>query len=1060
MKMFRKGRIVLLFLPFFLFLVDKLYAQPYPKNYPCIHRLDAYTVYAHSLAIHPINPDILFLGTDSDLYKSTDGGLTWYESNTYGSNGMPRFSKIWAVAIDPVNPDVVYAGTAFKGLYKSMDGGLTWSKVFPGEESKSRITSIAINPLNPQIVYIAVTNGSQYQGVYKSTDGGATWQAKNNGLYELSVGPIVMDPNNPDVLYLGGTVSYPLYKSTDGGETWVLLNPVDGYAIESIAVNPSNSSIVYAASVHDVYKSTDGGASWFPLNITSSDYAFWGCKAYPLYITIDENNPDVLYVGTDWCWIIKSTDGGNTWEKLPPAISNYERVEFVDVDNSGNIYAFSWGHLYKSTDGGNTWRIIDKGIRVMGVSGTNSLKVAPSNQDIIYAAGDEDDGGMWKSIDGGRTWEVVKTLNFAPNIMSIAISPLDPEVVFAGINVVPPRTLYKSTDGGNTWVYKERLGGSDGFMPWAIKFAPSNPSIMFSGADATLYKSVDYGESWTMVFNADAPDLMDIEINPSNPDIVYITFAHNGTPSTDPDIGTWKSVDGGNTFFKIINGLPLAPDGLPCTVEDLLIDPSNPDVIYAAISQLGYHARGPNCWGVFKSTNGGASWSRLPGLNYQRYHEISSLAIDPDNTNIIYAASRNDDIVFVSYDGGSTWDIIPLGSEYIYSHIGAIQLTNTSPRNLFMTTPEGIFKVTIPPAIGARPITYCECPGQARVWVTYPEHLNDSPTWYLSGNRFTVFADYLCGSPDEFEKVLFQYRPYENTYAPPDGGVWDIPWQDIPSASPSHPNPDYTYPYFVHIDLTQLTDWTTYEVRAIAYHKSGRVDEWVLRGDFFVDQVGPQDELQYLNAEGEQEVRKVFWKDEENRLLVGHPEKDLYDELFLSGSGLPANDTIIYTIENPSEHEAKVDKTRYRSIGEFRSVSFSSGLTTFINGQLATLRIGYPDSNQDGKVDGTSISETSLKVYRYISGTNWEEIPSTVLTDTNQVEVKVGRLSLFSILAPIPPSQGQAFTCKRNQSTSSCNRRSNCSMLKDGTYFDPSFIIMFLSVTIFIIYHRVRVRSR
>jgi hypothetical protein len=168
-----------------------------------------------------------------------------------------------------------------------------------------------------------------------------------------------------------------------------------------------------------------------------------------------------------------------------------------------------------------------------------------------------------------------------------------------------------------------------------------------------------------------------------------------------------------------------------------------------------------------------------------------------------------------------------------------------------------------------------------------------------------------------------------------------------------------------------------------------------LRGDFFVDQVGPQDEMQYLNAEGEQEVRKVFWKDEENRLLVGHPEKDLYDELFLSGSGLPADDTIIYTIENPSEHEAKVDKTRYRSIGEFRSVSFSSGLTTFINGQLATLRIGYPDSNQDGKVDGTSISETSLKVYRYISGTNWEEIPSNVLTDTNQVEVKVGRLSLF-----------------------------------------------------------------
>jgi photosystem II stability/assembly factor-like uncharacterized protein len=703
MKMLRKERIVL-FLLFFLFLVDKLYAQPYPKDYPCIHRLDAYGAKFLSLAVAPTNPEIVYAGTELFLYKSFDGGKTWMEYNNYG---IPKFTQIWAVAIDPVNPDVVYAGTAFKGLYKSMDGGLTWSKVFPGEESKSRITSIAINPLNPQIVYIAVTNGSQYQGVYKSTDGGATWQAKNNGLYELSVGPIVMDPNNPDVLYLGGTVSYPLYKSTDGGETWVLLHPVDGYAIESIAVNPSNSSIVYAASVTDVYKSTDGGLTWMSLNV----------KLDGIYsLAMDPTNPEILYVGT-LNWVYKSTDGGNTWTQLNPSLSPYLFIEGIVIPSSSTIFAFSRaGHIFKSVDGGETWEVADKGIREFGPAPfEHGIAVAPSNPNIIVAA------GPWqvisKSIDGGKTWMELKTLNFNGmiGILSVAISPLDPNVVFVGIDKfpIPPidesdATLYKSTDGGNTWVPKPREGGNDGYAPWAVEFTPSNPSIMFSGADGTIYKSTDYGESWTMVrFKDGADDVSDIEVNPLNPDIVYFSYANMCAPET----GVWKSVDGGATWFQASNGLPTSSKGGYCTVSALEIDPKNPDIIYVGIDDTGdCDDRIGSCWGVFKSTNGGASWIRVGGNSLFAY-PITSLEIDPDNPNIIYAGSgKSSSWVFVSNDGGSTWRKIPSGSEYT-GKTTSLQLTNTFPRHLFFSTYEGIFKVTIPPATGARPITYCECPG-------------------------------------------------------------------------------------------------------------------------------------------------------------------------------------------------------------------------------------------------------------------------------------------------------------------------------------------------------------
>lgn len=1000
----------------------------HPTKYPCVTPLFLYGTtnggWDEVIASDPSNPDIVYLGTVYSLYKSEDGGLNWRKIN--GFNGLPRFIQVTAIAVDPVNPSTLYVGVNYDGsagragLYRSTDGGLTWTQLFSCGEAyvECWITSILIDPSNPDVIYFVMSDSTSYSiypsapvGVYKSTDGGLTWQLKNNGFNPIyQAGGMVMDPNNPSVLYVSiETQNYQVehYKSTDGGETWVLTD----FPVGVLAINPYDSNVMYGGA-WELYKSVDGGESWTMvldpyMSVTD--------------LVIDPNNPDILYVGTD-DWIYKSVDGGSTWQKLPHIIAPYYPVGDLYVDAVSNLYALSWGggHLFKSEDGGYTWSIRDSGIREFYVGGGAArplFHIYPSDPPVLYIASDT---AIARSLDGGMTWEYLPGPDNLPHMASIHV--VNPDVVFAGIIDFPPpsgrfHTLWKSTDGGHTWSQRERTGGTNGFAPWAFAFSLTNPSIMFSGGDGSIYKSTDYGDTWTLMRFGDGADVMDIEIDPTNENIVYFVYGNNGT--SNPETGVWKSTDGGNTWFQVSNGIPKASNGLYCTIEDLEINPLNPDILYVGLSKVGM-SRGSQCYGIFKSTDGGASWKRV---DIPYYSWVADIELDPSDPNIIYAAQESHFIIR-SPDGGLTWEDIPVGDEYYYPDILAIEIAPTIPRKVYLGAlrgENGLYLLTLPPSPGMRPVEYCEPfpPDTVRVYITYPENYRYSPTWTITGNSFTVFADYLTMNYKDIDHVLFQYRIQDYDV---DLDLPEIPWEDIPPAS-SHPNPDYTYPYFVHFDMTGLDETANhYEVRAIAYHKNGKEDIWVLRSPFVVNHTY-FDEKQYINGSGELVVEKAFWSTEENRLLAGHPSKELYDEFFLSGSGLPADDTVIYVMENPDEHEGKVP-VGLRSIGEFRSISFASGLTSFINGIKATLRIGYPDSDQDGKVDGMGISETSLKVYRFISGTEWEELPSTVLKDTNQVEVKVDHLSLFAILIP---SQAVPARTARPVACGGCSRRGRVS---------------------------------
>ncbi len=248
-------------------------------------------IYANKLVIDPSAPSTIYAGSYLGVYKSTDGGLSWINSNT-GFTATSESIKV--LSIDPKNTATLYAGSLLGGVYKSNNGGLSWSPANYGLPSSGQsgifVNSLAIDPSNPATLYV----GSSAFAVFKSTDGGANWQSANTGLTYITVsGPLLIDPSNPAILY-AGTYSTGVYKSTNGGGSWSPANTgITSANVTALAIDPSQSATLYAGTKgNGVYKSVDGGGNWIPLNNGLTNTTVNS-------LTIDPSSPSTLYAGTD-----------------------------------------------------------------------------------------------------------------------------------------------------------------------------------------------------------------------------------------------------------------------------------------------------------------------------------------------------------------------------------------------------------------------------------------------------------------------------------------------------------------------------------------------------------------------------------------------------------------------------------------------------------------------------------------------------------------------------------------------------------------------------------------
>ena len=305
-----------------------------------------------SIALHPTKPQIIYVATDEAVYKSSNTGDTW----TRFAGELSR-TRVISLAIDPKLPATLFAGTMGDGTYKSPDGGRTWHQFNAGIQKgtiSSIVNQVVFNPRGTEMLYAATT-----VGVFRSIDGGRNWTERMDGMNEVNfVVSLAIDPQRPNVLYAGTTGG--VYRSINATQSWEKksLGMIASDAkmasmalgINGLAIDPTNSDVVYAGTTKGLYKSTDQGEHWARIEGSIRN-------SYVSAIQLDPTQPATLYLATS-DRVQKSEDSGVTWQ---PKINGLEATSIRSLqispsDPSVLYVGTNGGGLYRSADAGESWK--------------------------------------------------------------------------------------------------------------------------------------------------------------------------------------------------------------------------------------------------------------------------------------------------------------------------------------------------------------------------------------------------------------------------------------------------------------------------------------------------------------------------------------------------------------------------------------------------------------------------------------------------------------------------------------------------------------------------------
>lgn len=299
---------------------------------------------------------------DGGVFKSNDGGATWEQKATYlSSQGVGNIKRVDAIrlVIDPTDHRTIYAGTLENGMLYSIDEGESWQHV--RDITSGIVREVIIDPQNRCSLFIAWQDKIMHSGDCARTVD-ALYDVPQSG---VEVRTLAIHPNNSDVLFAGLSNGH-LLRSEDGGATWRLVHDFKDL-VTRFEINPRTPSIMYGVLMkRGLVRSIDAGASWERLNQKMAGTVSSAAKnnfdaGYD--VALDPSNTSVVYFATK-VGIVKSIDDGESWDIVPiltsPGEARIWELTISPHDPKVVYYSATLGTravLYKTEDGGETWDI-------------------------------------------------------------------------------------------------------------------------------------------------------------------------------------------------------------------------------------------------------------------------------------------------------------------------------------------------------------------------------------------------------------------------------------------------------------------------------------------------------------------------------------------------------------------------------------------------------------------------------------------------------------------------------------------------------------------------------
>lgn len=602
--------------------------------------------------VDPNNPNTIYIGApNGGIWKTTDNGSTWKiicDSTI--------ISGVSGIAVDYNDPNIIYVSTGDEdtdenptvGIFKTTNGGQTWTKTnFPTNVLKTG--EILINPNNPNMLWL-VSSG----GIFKSIDAGNNWVRKYNFVSK----EIRLMPGNPATIYavsiVGSTVSF--LKSTDEGETFTVTQTFTNAGRTVMAVTPANPNYVYLLVSNNnktfkgIYKSTDRGQTFIAQNTSTDIYDGATQSDYDLAIAASDVNAEIIFTGCLNIW--KSTNGGlnftryNNWSN--PSSAQYTHADIHDLKfYNKKLYAGTDGGIYVSDIGVNTFT--DFTINGLNISQFYRLDVAQSKITGI-AGGLQDNGGY---SFANNAW-----VNYhGADGMDAAIDPTNINQHYGFIQ-----------NGGSLYNIDVSIPGDGGFFAangpftengnWITPLEFGNNGTLYAGY-RSLYR-FDFGSFTKVSTQTFTNNIKQIRVHPSNDLIVLLS-----------DESRLYISDGTENYqFKQLTTLPIG------NLKNFDFNRNNPAIIYAMSNA-----------GIYKSMDTGNTWINITynlpiGAKNALVHQASSY------NNTVYVATNK--AVYYINDSLTEWKLF--SNNIPNTTITDIEINNIENHVLISTYGRGIWR--------------------------------------------------------------------------------------------------------------------------------------------------------------------------------------------------------------------------------------------------------------------------------------------------------------------------------------------------------------------------------